>query len=449
MFTRILVACRGEIAVRIIRACKELGVETIAVYSEADADALYLRLADASICIGPPDGARSYLNVPHIIAAAEVADVDAIHPGYGFLAEVSQFAEVCRDCQIEFIGPSVETMRGLGDKAAARRLARDSGVPIVPGSDGPVETDAEARTVAREVGFPVMVKAAAGGGGRGMRMAHNEMALRTRLAVARAEASAAFGDPAVYVEKVVAHARHVEVQIMGDQHGHVVHLGERDCSLQRRHQKLIEEAPCPLITEELRARLGRDAVAIASASSYYGAGTVEFLVDPDGRHYFIEMNCRIQVEHPVTEMVTGLDIVKEQIHVAAGDPLSVGQDDVVVQGAAIECRINAEDPRDNFRPHPGLITRFYVPGGPGVRVDTHAYGGYRIPPNYDSLIAKLIVHRRTRDEARVTMRRALEEFVVEGVQTTIPLYLEVFGHSAFVSGDVDTTFIESLERDHG
>jgi acetyl-CoA carboxylase biotin carboxylase subunit len=377
-----------------------------------------------------------------------VADVDAIHPGYGFLAEVGQFAEVCRDCRIEFIGPSAETLRLMGNKAAARQVAKKCGAPIVPGSDGPIESDDEARRLAREMGFPVMIKAAAGGGGRGMRVAHNEMTLMSHLAIARGEAEAAFGDPSVYIEQLIQSARHVEVQILGDQRGRVVHLGERDCSLQRRHQKLIEEAPCPVITPKLRRRLGDDAVRIATAANYHGAGTVEFLVDPDNSHYFIEMNCRIQVEHPVTEMVTGIDIVKEQILVAAGERLSFRQEDVKIQGAAIECRINAEDPSSNFKPQPGVIRSFFLPGGPGVRVDTHAYAGYRIPPNYDSLIAKLIVHGADREAARVCMRRALEEFVIDGVKTTVPLYLEVFGHSAFVSGRVDTSFIESLEREH-
>ena len=447
MFSRILIASRGEIALRIIRACKELGVESVAVYSEADAGALYLDQADASICIGPAASAQSYLNIPHIIAAAEVADVEAIHPGYGFLAEISQFAEVCRDCHIEFIGPTPETLRLLGNKVAARGLAKKAGVPVVPGSDGPVETEDEARAIARKIGFPVMIKASSGGGGRGMRIAHNEMALLNQLAVASNEAEAAFGDASVYIEKVVTRARHVEVQILADKHGRVVQLGERDCSLQRRHQKLIEEAPCPVITEKLRRRLGDDAVKIASTAHYHGAGTVEFLVDSESRHFFIEMNCRIQVEHPVTEMVTGIDIVRDQIRVAAGERLGYAQGDIKIQGAAIECRINAEDPSNGFKPNAGTITRFYAPGGPGVRIDSHVYAGYRIPPNYDSLIAKLIVHRRNRDEARVCMRRALEEFVIEGVKTTIPLYLDVFGHSAFVSGRVDTTFIESLERE--
>jgi len=448
VFSRILVATRGEIALRVIRACKELGVQTVAVYSEADAGAHYLDLADRKICIGPADSAQSYLDIPHIIAAAEVADADAIHPGYGFLSEVAHFAEVCRDCHLAFIGPSVETLQLMGNKAAARQLARKCGVPIVPGSEGPVESDDEVREIARQIGFPVMIKAAMGGGGRGMRRANNEISLINHLNVARAEAEAAFGDPAVYVEKVVERARHVEVQILADARGRVVHLGERDCSLQRRHQKLIEESPCPVITPKLRRRLGDDAVRIASAAKYRCAGTVEFLVDPDGNHYFIEMNCRIQVEHPVTEMVTGIDIVKEQILLAAGEKLSFRQEDVKLHGAAIECRINAEDPTDGFKPCPGLITKLYWPGGPGVRVDSHAYAGYRIPPNYDSLIAKVIVHRRNREEARLCMRRALQEVVVEGVKTTVPLYLEVFGHSAFVTGRVDTSFIENLERQH-
>jgi len=447
VFSRILIASRGEIALRIIRACKELGIESVVAYSQADAGALYLGFADANICIGPADATQSYLNIAHIIAAAEVADVDAIHPGYGFLAEVAHFAEVCRDCHIEFIGPSAATLRLMGNKAAARQLAKKVGVPVVPGSDGPVETDEEAREVAREIGFPVMIKASAGGGGRGMRRANNEMALINYLNVARSEAEAAFGDPSVYIEKVIEQARHVEVQILGDQHGRVVHLGERDCSLQRRHQKLIEEAPCPIITPKLRRRLGEDAVKIAKAANYFGAGTVEFLIDPDNNHYFIEMNCRIQVEHPVTEMVTGVDILKEQIRVCAGERLNFRQEDVKLHGAAIECRINAEDPSDGFKPSPGTITRFYAPGGPGVRVDSHAHAGYRIPPNYDSLIAKLIVHGEDREAARHRMRRALEEFVIEGVKTTIPLYLEIFGHSAFVSGRVDTTFIENLQRE--
>ncbi|MFP4058003.1 MAG: acetyl-CoA carboxylase biotin carboxylase subunit [Candidatus Brocadiia bacterium] len=448
MFSRILVASRGEIALRIIRACKELGIESVVIYSEADRDALYLDFADAKICIGPAASAQSYLNTPHIIAAAEVADVDAIHPGYGFLSEIGQFAEVCRDCRIEFIGPSAETLRLMGNKVAARELARKCNVPVVPGSEGAIESEDDARRLARELGFPVMIKAAAGGGGRGMRIAHNEMTLLNYLSVARAEAEAAFSDPSVYMERVIEKARHVEVQILGDKAGHLVHLGERDCSLQRRHQKLIEEAPCPVITGKLRRRLGEDAVRIAAAAKYHGAGTVEFLVDSENNHYFIEMNCRIQVEHPVTEMVTGFDLVKQQVLLAGGERLGFRQEDVKMQGAAIECRINAEDPSNGFQPHPGLITHFYAPGGPGVRVDTHAHAGYRMPPNYDSLVAKLIVHRPTREEARLCMRRALEEFVIEGIKTTVPLYLEVFGHSAFVSGRVDTTFIESLEREH-
>jgi len=448
VFSRVLIASRGEIALRIIRACKELGVQTVCVYSEADAGALYLSLADHKICIGPAPSAQSYLNIPHIIAAAEVADADAIHPGYGFLSEVAHFAEVCHDCHIAFIGPSMETLQLLGNKASARQLAKKAGVPIVPGSEGPIEKDEDARELARKIGFPVMIKAARGGGGRGMRRANNEIALVNHLNVARAEAEAAFGNPAVYIEKVIERARHVEVQILADQQGHVVQLGERDCSLQRRHQKLIEESPCPILTPKLRRRLGDDAIRVATAAKYCCAGTVEFLVDPDGHHYFIEMNSRIQVEHPVTEMMTGIDIVKEQILVAAGNKLSFRQEDVKPQGAAIECRINAEDPAAGFTPCPGLITKLYWPGGPGVRVDSHAHAGYRIPPNYDSLIAKLIVHRNTREEARLCMRRALEECVIEGVKTTIPLYLEIFGHSAFVSGKVDTSFVENLEREH-
>ncbi len=443
MFSRILICARGEIALRIIRACRELGISTVAAYSEADQDAIYLNFADEKICIGPAPSEQSYLNIPAIISAAEVTDVEAIHPGYGFLSEVSRFAEVCRSCNLEFIGPSAEAMRLMGDKVRAREIATNAGVPIVPGSKGAVATGEEAVAIAHEVGYPVLVKAGLGGGGRGMRVAHNDMSLQNCFAIAQAEAEAAFGDKAVYVEKYITGARHVEIQLLGDQHGNVIHLGDRDCSLQRRHQKLIEEAPCPSVDDDMRHRLGQAAIAIAKAVNYYGAGTVEFLVDASGHYYFIEMNCRIQVEHPVTEMVTGVDILREQLRIASGERLSLRQEDVKIQGVAIECRINDEDPA-TFQPTPGKITKYYAPGGPGVRVDSHAYAGFTVSPAYDSLIGKLIVHRRNRREAIACMRRALEEYVIEGIKTTIPLYLDIFGHSAFLSGRVDTKFVESV-----
>ena len=443
MFSRILICARGEIALRIIRACKELSIATVAAYSEADSDAIYLDFADETICIGPGASDKSYLNIPSIISAAEVADVEAIHPGYGFLSEMSRFAEVCRSCNIEFIGPSATAMRQMGDKVQAREIAMQVNVPVVPGSKGAVATGEEAVAIAHEVGYPVLVKAGMGGGGRGMRVAHNDMSLLNCFAVAEAEAEASFGDKVVYVEKYVSDARHVEIQLLGDHHGNIIHLGDRDCSLQRRHQKLIEEAPCPSLSDELRDELGRSAIAIAQAVDYYGAGTIEFLVDKDDRYYFIEMNCRIQVEHPVTEMVTGVDILREQLRIASGERLSLRQEDVQVTGVAIECRINAEDPV-TFQPTPGVITKYFPPGGPGVRVDSHAYAGFTISPVYDSLVGKLIVHRRNRREAIACMQRALEEYVIEGIKTTIPLYLDIFGHSAFLSGRIDTKFVESV-----
>jgi len=438
-----MVATRGEIALRIIRACKELGIETVVVYSEADRDSIYRRFADETICIGPSYSAESYLNVPSIIAAAEIADVEAIPPGYGFLSETSHFAEVCQSHNIAFIGPSSKAMELMGDKSAARGLCTSVGVPIVPGSEGIVEDSETALRVAHEIGFPVIVKAAAGGGGRGMRIARNDISLVNALSVARTEADAAFGSEAIYIEKLITEARHVEVQILGDHYGNVIALGERDCSLQRRHQKLIEESPCPSITAQTRKALSDAAVEIAKASGYYGAGTVEFLVDKDCNFYFIEMNCRVQVEHPVTEMVTGIDIIKEQLRIASGHKLRIKQEDVKLSGVAIECRINAEDPENNFKASPGKVTNYFAPGGPGVRVDSHLYSGYVVPSVYDSLVAKLIVHRANRREAVACMKRALEEYVIEGIKTTIPLYLEIFGHSAFLSGRVDTNFIES------
>ena len=443
MFSRVLVCARGEIALRIIRACKELGIATVAAYSQADKNAIYLDLADERICIGPAASDMSYLNIPAIISAAEIADVEAIHPGYGFLSEVSRFAEVCRSCNLEFIGPSASAMASMGDKVKAREIAVSAGAPVVPGSKGAVETGEDAIRTAREVGYPVLVKAGMGGGGRGMRVAHNDMSLYNCFAIAQAEAEAAFGDKSVYIEKYVTGARHVEVQLIGDHHGNVIHLGDRDCSLQRRHQKLIEEAPCPALDEATRNKLCQSAIQIAKQVGYYGAGTVEFLVDSKSNFYFIEMNCRIQVEHPVTEMITGVDIVREQLRIASGERLSLRQEDVKLNGVAIECRINAEDPI-TFQPSPGTITKYFPPGGPGVRIDSHAYSGFAISPNYDSLVGKLIVHRRNRREAIACMRRALEEYVIEGIKTTIPLYLEIFGHAAFLSGKVDTKFVESV-----
>lgn len=442
MFQRILVANRGEIALRVIRACRDLGIEAVAVFSEADRGAPYLDLADEAICIGPAVAAESYLNIPRIISAAEITDVQAIHPGYGFLSENPHFANICRSCNIEFIGPPEEAMRRLGNKNEARQLAQQAGVPVVPGSEGLIETDAEALRLAHAMGFPVLIKAAAGGGGRGMRVARNDISLQAGLKAARQEAEKAFKDGSVYLEKYIEQPRHVEVQILADGHGHIVHLWERDCSLQRRHQKLVEESPAPNLPATVRENICQTAVKMAKAAGYQNAGTCEFLVDKQNRFFFIEVNARIQVEHPVTELVTGIDLVREQIRIAAGEPLRFTQEQVPHRGVAIECRINAEDPKADFRPSPGQITRWQTPGGPGVRLDTHAVAGYRVPPNYDSLIAKLIVHQPTRAEAMACMRRALAEFVVEGVKTTIPLHREIFNHSAFIEGQVDTTFIE-------
>jgi acetyl-CoA carboxylase biotin carboxylase subunit len=442
MFQRILVANRGEVALRVIRACKELGVAVVAVYSEADRDAPYLSLADEAICIGPAAAAQSYLNIPQIISAAEITEAEAIHPGYGFLSENPGFAEKCRDCKIEFIGPPHEAMHLLGNKNQARKLAVKAGVPVVPGSEGLIQNDEEALRFARAVGFPVLVKAAAGGGGRGMRVARDEASLKSGLLAASREAESAFKDGSVYLERYIDRPRHVEVQLFGDRHGNVVHLWERECSLQRRHQKLVEETPAPNLPEAVRNDMCAAAVRLAKAAGYQNAGTCEFLVDQQNRFYFIEVNARIQVEHPVTELATDIDLVKEQIRVAAGEPLSFRQEDVIHRGAVFECRINAEDPANDFRPSPGLVTRWQTPGGPGVRLDTHVTAGYRIPPNYDSLAAKLLVWQPTRAEALACMRRALAEFVVEGIKTTIPRLQEIFDHPDFIAGKVDTTFIE-------
>jgi acetyl-CoA carboxylase biotin carboxylase subunit len=442
MFNKVLVANRGEIALRVIRACRELGIQTVAVYSEADRESLHVRFADDDVCIGPPPGRQSYLNIPRIIAAAEITGADAIHPGYGFLAENAEFAQICKASNITFIGPTAEQIQAMGDKASARRLAKEAGVPTVPGSEGILSSPDEAVVVAAELGFPVIIKATAGGGGKGMRIAQDEEAFGQLFSLAQNEALAAFGNGDVYLEKYLDRPRHVEIQVMGDTHGRVVHLGERDCSIQRRHQKLVEESPSPALTPALRARMGEASVALAAAIGYVGAGTVEFLLAPDGSFYFMEMNTRIQVEHPVTEMVTGFDLVKEQVRVAAGEPLSFPSELNGLRGHAIECRVNAEDPARNFQPCPGHITAYHPPGGPGVRVDTHVYAGYNVPPYYDSLLAKVIVHGRDRPEALARMGQALESFILEGVPTTIPFLARLIRHPDFVAGRVDTKFLE-------
>ncbi|MDX2198382.1 MAG: acetyl-CoA carboxylase biotin carboxylase subunit [Phycisphaerae bacterium] len=442
MFSKILIANRGEIALRVIRACRELGVRTVAVYSRADRDAAYLQFADDAICIGGEAPAQSYLNPAAILSAAEIADVEAIHPGYGFLSENARFAQMCRDCKIEFIGPSVESMNMLGNKVASKKVAREAKVPLVPGSPGAVEGEEEAIAIANKIGYPVMVKAAAGGGGRGMRAVHNEAAMKTAFRNARAEAEAGFKDGSLFIEKLIERPRHVEVQLLGDRSGRVVHLWERDCSIQRRHQKLIEESPSPHISAKTRKKLCEAAVRLAKAAGYYAAGTCEFLVDQDENFYFIEVNARIQVEHPVSELVTGLDLVQWQIRVAAGENLNMTQDDIPQMGAAIEMRINAESVEDGFRPCPGPIRELVVPGGPGVRLDTHVYAGYTVSPYYDSMIAKLLVHRPTRAQAIATARRALNEFIVRPIKTTIPIHKQILDHADFIRGNVDTHFIE-------
>jgi acetyl-CoA carboxylase biotin carboxylase subunit len=442
MYQRILVANRGEIALRIIRACRELGVETVAIYSEGDRGAQYLQLANEAYCVGPAKASESYLKIASVISAAEVGNVQAIHPGYGFLAENAHFNEICRSCNIDFIGPSPQAMGRLGDKNAARALARDAKVPVVPGSDGIITSEQDALSFAHSVGFPVLIKAVAGGGGRGMRVASNDLALKSALQQARAEAEAAFGNGDVYLEKYIERPRHVEVQVLADHHGNAVHLWERDCSVQRRHQKLIEESPSTSISPETRATMCDAARRLILAAEYTNAATVEFIVDGDGNFYFIEVNARIQVEHPVTEMVTGIDLIKWQIRVASGERLPWNQADIRHQGCAIECRINAEDPKRNFQPSPGKIERLIAPGGFGVRFDSHAHSGYVVPPYYDSMIGKLIVHQSTRAEAIACMQRALMELRVEGIKTTVPLHQEILGHSAFVEGRIDTTFVE-------
>jgi acetyl-CoA carboxylase biotin carboxylase subunit len=442
MFNKILIANRGEIALRIIRACKELGVKTVVVYSEADRESLPVRLADEAFCIGPPPATKSYLNIANIVSVAEVAGAEAIHPGYGFLAENASFAEICLNCGITFIGPPVVALEKMGAKAVARKTVAEAGVPVVPGSEGVIRDPADALALAREIGYPVLIKASAGGGGRGMRVVHNQAELERALKSAQAEAEAAFGNQEVYLEKYVEEPRHIEFQVLGDQQGNIVYLGERDCSIQRRNQKLLEEAPSVALTPALRKKMGEAAVRAARAVGYYSAGTVEFLLDKHNNFYFIEMNTRIQVEHPVTEMVTGRDLVKEQIRIAAGEPLGYRQADIRIEGWAIECRINAEDPARNFAPCPGRVATYLPPGGPGVRVDSAVYPGYVIPPYYDSLIAKLIAWGRNREEAIARMERALEEFVIEGVPTTIPFHRRVLQNAFFRRGEVYTNFVQ-------
>ncbi len=442
MYNRILIANRGEIALRVIRACRELGIESVAVYSEADADSMHVRLADEAFCIGPARSADSYLRIDQIISAAEVGNVEAIHPGYGFLSENAHFNEVCRSCQIDFIGPRPEAMEKLGDKNTARAIAIASGVPVVPGSDGLIEDEREAVRVAKEIGYPVLIKATAGGGGKGMRVAANESVLKTALQQARNEAQAAFGNAGVYLEKYLERPRHIEVQIIADHHGNAIHLHERDCSVQRRHQKLIEEAPSSTLSPEKRAAICEAAVRMVQGAQYTNAGTVEFIVDRNDDFYFIEVNARIQVEHPVTEMITGIDLIKEQIRIASGEQLSRSQDQVPCVGAAIECRINAENPDKNFQPNPGRIERMFAPGGLGVRFDSHVFAGYVVPPYYDSMIGKLIVHRPNREEAIATMKRALRELQIEGIATTADFHIRVLNHPEFLSGRCDTTFVD-------
>ncbi|OIO39900.1 MAG: acetyl-CoA carboxylase biotin carboxylase subunit [Candidatus Omnitrophica bacterium CG1_02_49_10] len=444
MFGKILIANRGEVAVRVIRACKELGIKTVAVYSQADADCLHTRIADEAVCIGSAQSAASYLNIPAIISAAEITDVEAIHPGYGFLAENAHFSEVCASCNIKFIGPDPESIRQMGDKIWARRAMKKAGLPIIPGSESLIKTKEEALDAAKRLRYPVIVKAAGGGGGRGMRVAHNDIRLVSSFFTAQSEAEAAFGSQDVYIEKYIERPRHIEFQILADKHGHVVHLGERDCTIQRRHQKLIEEAPSSSLDSRMRKKMGELAVNGAKAVNYTNAGTIEFLLDENDNFYFMEMNTRIQVEHPVTEMVTGIDLIKEQIRLTAGERLGFEQDDVKINGYSIECRVNCEDPYNDFAPSPGVIDTYNVPGGRGVRIDTHLYPGYRVPPYYDSLLAKLITHGKNRTEAIKIMQRALDEYVIEPIKTTIPLYKSVFANPVYLQAGMRTDFMDTL-----
>ena len=443
MLTKVLIANRGEIALRIVRVCKQLGIKTVAVYSQADRDSLHVRFADEAVCIGPPAGLESYLKIPRLIAAAEVTNADAVHPGYGFLAENAGFAEICKTSGLKFIGPSAEMIAAMGDKALAKETMRKAGVPVVPGSDGVVHDLKTANAVAAEIGYPVIIKAVSGGGGRGMRIVREESEMESSIQTAQYEAQQAFSNPEIYIEKFLEQPRHIEIQVFGDRYGNVIHFGERDCSVQRRHQKLVEEAPSPAVDGELRRQMGDAAVSGCRAVGYENAGTIEFLVDKYRNFYFMEMNTRIQVEHPVTEQVTGHDLIKLQLQVAAGERLPKRK--VQVRGHAIECRINAEDPANNFRPNPGLITDFHMPGGFGVRVDTHSYAGYMVPPHYDSLIAKLVVFAQTREGAINKMASALEEFTIEGIKTTIPFHRQVMRDERFRSGRFDTSFLDTFQ----
>ncbi|MBZ8179180.1 acetyl-CoA carboxylase biotin carboxylase subunit [Oscillatoria salina] len=441
-FAKILIANRGEIALRILRSCEEMGIATVAVHSTIDRHALHVQLADESVCIGHPPSNKSYLNIPNIIAAALTRNATAIHPGYGFLAENARFAEICADHQISFIGPTASAILAMGDKSTAKKTMQKAGVPTVPGSEGLLESEKEARAIAKEIGFPVMIKATAGGGGRGMRLVRDESEFSKLFHAAQGEAEAAFGNPGVYLEKFIERPRHIEFQILADSYGNVIHLGERDCSIQRRHQKLLEEAPSPVMTRELRSKMGAAAVRAAKSINYVGAGTVEFLVDNSGNFYFMEMNTRIQVEHPVTEMITGLDLISQQIRIAHGEKLPLNQKQVQLKGHAIECRINAEDPDRNFRPQPGRISAYLPPGGPGVRIDSHVYTDYEIPPYYDSLIGKLIVWGPNREAAIARMKRALREFAITGIPTTIGFHQKILETPAFLAGEVYTNFVE-------
>ena len=442
MFSKVLIANRGEIALRVIRACKEMGIRTVAVYSEADRDSLPVRFADEAVCIGKAQSKESYLNIPAIISAAEVTDVEAIHPGYGFLSENAHFAEICQSCKITFIGSPPEAISRMGDKSVARETMKEAGVPVVPGSEGVIKDEKEAMKIAEKIGYPVMIKASAGGGGKGMRIAHNKESLISGFHMAQNEAQAAFGNNEVYIEKYIDEARHIEIQVLADKYGHTIHLRERECSIQRRHQKLIEETPSPVVDNRLREQMGEAAVRAAKGVGYISAGTVEFILDKQGDFYFMEMNTRIQVEHPITEMITGVDLIKEQIHIAAGEKLKILQKDITCRSHSIECRINAEDPDNNFMPSPGKVTEYNPPGGPGVRVDSHLYKGYSIPPHYDSLIAKLIVYAEDRQSAILRMKRALEEYIIEGIKTTIPFHLKVLNNGDFQRGEYSTKFVE-------